>query len=65
MTTTITPKSAVIVIRSFYASPMSGTASFFHAMAPVLVANVLTVAFVYSFVKITQKELAGEEGRGT
>ena len=44
----------------------SGTASFFQAMAPVLVANVLTVAFVYSFVKIHQKELTGEEeGRVT
>ena len=34
-------------------------------MAPVLIANVLTVAFVYSFVKIGQKERSGEEnGRG-
>jgi hypothetical protein len=32
----------------------SDTASFFRAMAPVLIANVLTVAFVYSFVKIHQ-----------
>jgi hypothetical protein len=41
----------------------NGTASFFQAMAPVLVANMLTVAvaFVYSFVKISQKELRGEE----
>jgi hypothetical protein len=30
-------------------------------MAPVLIANVLTVAFVYSFVKIHQKEMHGEE----
>jgi len=30
-------------------------------MAPVLIANVLTVAFVYSFVKIHQKEMNGEE----
>jgi hypothetical protein len=39
----------------------SGMASFFQAMAPVLIANVLTVAFVYSFVKIHQKELDGKE----
>jgi hypothetical protein len=39
----------------------TGTVAFFHAMAPVLVANVLTVAFVYSFAKIHQKELSGEE----
>ena len=38
-----------------------GTVAFFHAMAPVLIANVLTVAFVYCFAKIHQKELAGEE----
>ena len=35
-------------------------------MAPSLVANILTVVFVYSFVKISQKERSGEEeGRGT
>jgi len=39
----------------------TGTVAFFHAMAPVLIANVLTVAFVYCFAKIHQKELAGEE----
>ena len=39
----------------------SGTVAFFKAMAPILSANILTVTFVYSFVKITQKELAGEE----
>ena len=39
----------------------SGTVAFFHAMAPVLIANVLTFAFVYFFAKIHQKELAGEE----
>ena len=39
----------------------TGTVSFFQAMAPVLIANVLTVAFVYSFAKIHQKELTGEE----
>jgi hypothetical protein len=45
---------------------MSGTASFFHSMAPVLTANILTVAFVYAFAKIHQKERSGEEeGRGT
>ena len=39
----------------------TGTVSFFQTMAPILIANVLTVAFVYSFVKIHQKELIGEE----
>jgi len=36
-----------------------GTVAFFQAMAPVLVANVLTVAFVYCFAKVHQKELRG------
>jgi hypothetical protein len=40
---------------------VTGTASFFQAMAPVLIANVLTIAFVSSFAKIHQKEVAGEE----
>ena len=44
---------------------MSGTAEFFHAMAPNLTANVLTVTFIYCVAKVTQKELSGEEGRGT
>ena len=30
-------------------------------MAPVLMANMLTVALVYSFAKVHQKELKGEE----
>jgi hypothetical protein len=30
-------------------------------MAPILIANVLTVTFVYRFAKIHQKELAREE----
>ena len=35
-------------------------------MAPSLVANILTVVFVYSFAKISQKERNGEEeGRVT
>jgi heme/copper-type cytochrome/quinol oxidase subunit 2 len=37
------------------------TVSFFQAMAPILIANVLTVTFVYCFAKIHQKELAQEE----
>ena len=42
------------------------TVSFFQAMAPILIANVLTVTFVYCFAKIHQRELAGEqEGRLT
>ena len=44
---------------------MSGTAEFFHAMAPNLTANVLTVTLVYCVAKVSQKELSGEEGRGT
>ncbi len=33
-------------------------------MAPVLTANVLTVAFVYCFVRLHQQEVSGqEEGR--
>ena len=39
----------------------NGTVAFFKEMAPVLTANVLTVIFVYCFVKITKKELKGEE----
>ena len=39
----------------------TGTVAFFQAMAPILIANVLTVTFVYCFAKIHQKELAGEE----
>ena len=40
--------------------------SFFHALAPGLVANISTVVFVYSFVKISRKERSREEeGRGT
>jgi hypothetical protein len=45
--------------------PMAETALFFHAIAPVLVANVLTVAFLYAFVKINQKGRGEKEGRGT
>ena len=44
----------------------TGTVSFFYTMAPILIANVLTVTFVYCFAKIHQKELTGdEEGRLT
>jgi hypothetical protein len=39
----------------------NGTVAFFKEMAPVFTANVLTVTFLYCFVKITQKELKGEE----
>ena len=41
---------------------ISGTA-FFHALAPVLVADILTVVFVYCFATINQQEQRGEEGR--
>ena len=40
---------------------MSGTASFFHALAPALVANILTVVFVYCFARIGYQERHGEE----
>ena len=39
----------------------TNTVSFFQAIAPILIANVLTVTFVYCFAKIHQKELAREE----
>jgi len=43
-----------------------GTIAFFQEMAPILIANVLTVTFVYCFAKVHQKELKGEEeGRPT
>ena len=38
-----------------------GTVSFFQAMAPILIASVLTVAFVYSFAKISEKELGARK----
>ena len=45
---------------------VNGTAAFFQAMAPVLIANVLTVTFVYCFARIRQKERIDEdEGRLT
>jgi hypothetical protein len=40
---------------------VDGTVAVFQAMAPVLIANVLTVTFVYCFAKIHQKERIGEE----
>jgi hypothetical protein len=40
---------------------ISGTVAFFKAMPPVLMANVLTVTFVYCFAKVSQKERRGEE----
>ncbi len=42
---------------------MSSSASFFHAMAPTLMANILTVTFVYCFAKVAQKERNRQEGR--
>jgi hypothetical protein len=45
---------------------MSGTVAFFHALAPILIANVLTVVFVYCFSVISQQERSGtDEGRLT
>ena len=40
---------------------MIATESFFHALAPALVANILTVVFVYSFAMISQREKRGDE----
>jgi len=40
---------------------ISGTVDFFKAMAPLLVANILTVTFVYCFAKISQLEKNREE----
>jgi hypothetical protein len=40
---------------------ISGTVAFFKAMSPILIANILTVTFVYCFAKISQKEIRGEE----
>lgn len=43
-----------------------GTQSFFQALAPALIANVLTVVFVYCFAEIGRQERSGkEEGRLT
>ena len=36
---------------------LDGTVAFFQAMAPVLIANVLTVTFVYCFAKIQRRSL--------
>ena len=45
---------------------ITGNAAFFKAMAPLLMANLLTVTFVYCFAKISQKEREGaEEGKLT
>ena len=40
---------------------MSGVEAFFHAMAPILTANILTVTFVYSLSRVTQMERDGKE----
>jgi hypothetical protein len=44
---------------------MSGTKAFFHALAPFLTANVLTVTLVCCFAKVDQQDHAGEEGHLT
>ena len=43
---------------------ISGTVAFFKAMAPVLIANVLTVTFVYCFAKTTTLIAPGRTGWG-
>ena len=40
---------------------MSGTAAFFHAMAPTLTANILTVTLVYCLAMISRRERNGGE----
>lgn len=40
---------------------ISGTVAFFKAMAPLLIANVLTITFVYCFAKVSQKERRGQQ----
>ena len=42
---------------------MNSAESFFHAMAPTLTANLLTVTFVYCLACISQRERMGEDGR--
>ena len=45
---------------------VTGNVAFFKALAPLLMANLLTVTFVYCFAKISQKEREGvEEGKLT
>ena len=45
---------------------MIGTVSFFHAMAPILTANILTATLVYCFARIAQKEERAQgDGLGT
>jgi len=44
---------------------MSGSGAFFHAMAPTLTTNLLTMTFVYCIARVTQMERSGEEGRAT
>ena len=45
---------------------MAETQAFFHALAPALTANVLTVVFVYCFAEMGRQERSGkEEGRLT
>ncbi len=42
---------------------MTGTASFFHALAPALVADVLMVLLVYCFATINRREQNGGEAQ--
>jgi hypothetical protein len=52
-----------VIVREI--STTTETVSFFHALAPALMANILTVVFVYCFAMINQREKRGEEGRLT
>jgi hypothetical protein len=53
-----------VIVREISIAP-DQTESFFHALAPALVANILTVVFVYCLAMINQREKRGEEGRLT
>jgi hypothetical protein len=52
-----------VIVREI--STTTETVSFFHALAPALVANILPVVFVYCFAMINQREKRGDEGRLT
>jgi hypothetical protein len=42
---------------------ITGSVAFFKTMAPILIANILTVTFVYCFVRISQNRTQAR-GRG-
>jgi hypothetical protein len=42
---------------------MSGSVAFFHTMAPMLTANLLTVTLIYCLAQISRRERCGTRGR--